>query len=90
GEFGAYASQRILATLNAYGIPTTWFIPGFTLESWPAQCEKVVAGGHEVAHHSWAHIPNANQTRAEEEEDLIRANACIKALTGRYAVGYRS
>jgi peptidoglycan/xylan/chitin deacetylase (PgdA/CDA1 family) len=90
GEFGAYASLRILATLKAYGIPTTWFIPGFTLESWPAQCEKVVAAGHEVAHHSWAHIPNANQTRAEEEEDLIRANEAIKALTGRYAVGYRS
>lgn len=90
GEFGAYASNRILATLNRYGISTTWFIPGFTIASWSAQCEKVVSAGHEVGHHSWAHIPNASQTREEEEDDLIRANEAIKKLTGKYAVGYRS
>lgn len=90
GEFGAYASKRILATLKSYGLPSTWFIPGFTIESWPRECERVVAAGHEVAHHSWAHIPNANQTRGEEEADLIRANEAIRKLTGRYAVGYRS
>jgi peptidoglycan-N-acetylglucosamine deacetylase len=90
GEFGAYASGRILETLQRFAIPSTWFIPGFTIESWPRECERVVAAGHEVAHHSWAHIPNANQTRTEEEEDLIRANDAIKRLTGRFASGYRS
>ena len=46
--------------------------------------------GHEVAHHSWAHIPPAQQTRAEEEADLVRANDAIVRLTGRKARGYRS
>ena len=91
GEFGALASARILRTLQAFGdIRSTWFIPGFTIESWPAECKRVVDAGHEVGHHSWAHIPNANQTRAEEEADLIRANAAIRRLTGRTALGYRS
>jgi peptidoglycan-N-acetylglucosamine deacetylase len=90
GEFGAYACERILAMLKSFGLSSTWFIPGFTIASWPAQCERVVAAGHEVAHHSWAHIPNANQSRAEEEEDLVRANEAIKKLTGKYATGYRS
>ena len=44
-EFGAYASKRILATLKSYGLPSTWFIPGFTIESWPRECERVVAAG---------------------------------------------
>jgi len=49
-----------------------------------------VAAGHEVGHHSWAHVPNATQTREEEEADLLRASECVVRLTGRKAVGYRS
>ena len=63
GEFGAMASRRILDLLASRGIRATWFIPGFTIETWPRECSDVVAGGHEVAHHSWAHIPPATQTR---------------------------
>ena len=82
GEFGAMASGRILALLKARGIKATWFIPGFTIESWPRECEAVVAAGHEVAHHSWAHVPPATQSRDEEEADLVRANEAIARLTG--------
>jgi len=90
GEFGAMASGRILGFLKERGIKATWFIPGFTIESWPRECAAVVEGGHEVAHHSWAHVPPAGQTRAEEEADLVRANEAIARLTGRKARGYRS
>ena len=90
GEFGLIGAQRILALMKASGIRTTWFIPGFTIESHPAACAAVVEGGHEVAHHSWAHVPPAQQSRDEEEADLIRANAAIARLTGRKARGYRS
>lgn len=90
GEFGAIASRRILDFLKSRGIKTTWFIPGFTIESWPSECNAVVAGDHEVAHHSWAHIPPATQTREQEEVDLVRANEAIVRLSGRKARGYRS
>jgi peptidoglycan-N-acetylglucosamine deacetylase len=90
GEFGATAALRILDFLKTRAIKATWFIPGFTIESWPRECGAVVAGGHEVAHHSWAHIPPASQTREEEEADLVRANEAIARLTGRKARGYRS
>ena len=90
GEFGAMASGRILDFLKVRGIKATWFIPGFTIESWPRECAAVAAAGHEVGHHSWAHIPPANQSRDEEEADLVRANDAIARLTGRKARGYRS
>jgi peptidoglycan/xylan/chitin deacetylase (PgdA/CDA1 family) len=90
GEFGARASRRILAFLQAREIRTTWFVPGFTIESYPRECEAVVAGGHEIAHHSWSHVPPAMMTREEEEADLVRANEAIERLTGRKARGYRS
>lgn len=91
GEFGGtVGARRILDFLKHRDIKATWFIPGFTIESWPRECDAVVAGGHEVAHHSWAHIPPATQTRAEEEADLVRANDAIARLTGAKARGYRS
>jgi peptidoglycan-N-acetylglucosamine deacetylase len=90
GEFGAIGSRRILDFLKSRDINATWFIPGFTIESWPHECDAVVAGGHEVAHHSWAHVPPATQTREQEEGDLVRANDAIARLSGRKARGYRS
>ena len=90
GEFGLIGARRILSLLKACGLRATWFIPGFTIESHPAACAEVARNGHEVAHHSWAHVPPAQQSRAEEEADLVRANAAIERLTGRKARGYRS
>ena len=90
GEFGLVGARRILALLKSSGIRATWFIPGFTIESHPGACEAVVRDGHEVAHHSWAHVPPAQQSREEEEADLVRANDAIARLTGRKARGYRS
>ncbi len=91
GEFGhRVASGRILDTLKPRGLPATWYVPGFTIESHPAACEAVVEGGHEIAHHSWSHIPPAEQTREEEEADMVRANDAIERLTGQKARGYRS
>lgn len=90
GEFGAMAARRILGFLDSRGIRATWFIPGFTIASWPRECEAVVKAGHEVAHHSWAHVPPAAQSREEEEADLVRANEAIARLSGRKARGYRS
>ena len=90
GEFGLVGARRILALLKSHGLRSTWFTPGFTIESHPGICEEVVAAGHEIGHHSWAHIPPATQSRAEEEADLARANAAIEKLTGAKARGYRS
>src|SRR5215468_3829101 len=90
GEFGARASPRILDLLEPRGIRSTWFTPGFTIESFPRECEAVVKAGHEIAHHSWAHVPPANQSSDAEEADLVRANEATLRRTGRKARGNRS
>jgi peptidoglycan/xylan/chitin deacetylase (PgdA/CDA1 family) len=90
GEFGVVASGRILALMKRFEIPTTWFIPGHTLETYPKASEAVIAAGHEVGHHGWTHQPPATLSREQEEAGLVRANAVIKAMTGKTARGYRS
>ncbi len=84
------ASARILKLLKERSIRTTWFVPGFTIESWPKESAAVAEADHEIGHHSWAHIPPADQTREAEEADLVRANENIRKLTGHKARGYRS
>ena len=90
GEFGACAASRILALLQSRSIRSTWFTPGFTIETYPRECEAVVQASHEIAHHSWTHVPPAHQQRDEEEADMERANQAILRLTGRKPRGYRS
>ena len=91
GEFGPRAgAPRLLALLKKYGIKSTWFIPGHTIETYPKACEAVLAAGHEIAHHGWTHRPPASLTRVEEEGELVRGNEAIRMLTGRAARGYRS
>src|SRR6516162_6218510 len=51
GEFGAVAVPRILHLLSTYRIPSTWFIPGHTIETYRSHCEQVVKSGHEIGLH---------------------------------------
>ena len=90
GEFGPVAVPRILALLAKYRIRASWFIPGHTLETYPAQCRQIADAGHEIGHHGWTHVPPNDLTREKEEEGLVRANEQIRRLTGSNARGYRS
>jgi peptidoglycan/xylan/chitin deacetylase (PgdA/CDA1 family) len=90
GDFGVVATERLLALLGKHAIASTWFIPGHTIETYPASAAAVHAAGHEIGHHGWTHRVPASLGREEEERELVRGNAAIVALTGRPARGYRS
>jgi peptidoglycan/xylan/chitin deacetylase (PgdA/CDA1 family) len=90
GDFGMVATERLLALLGRRQILGTWFIPGHTIETYPASVQAVHAAGHEIAHHGWTHRVPATLGREAEDLELARGNEAIKAVTGRYARGYRS
>lgn len=90
GDFGMVAAERLLELMAKHAIASTWFIPGHTIESYPASCRAVFEAGHEIGHHGWTHRVPASLGREEEERELVRGNAAIEALTGAKARGYRS
>jgi peptidoglycan-N-acetylglucosamine deacetylase len=90
GDFGMVATARLLKLLRKYDIASTWFIPGHTIESYPASVQAVFDAGHEIGNHGWTHRIPVTLGREEEERELARGNECIKKLTGEYAKGYRS
>lgn len=91
GEFGPrVGAPRLIALLGKYGIRSTWFVPGHTIETFPDACEMVLAAGHEIAHHGWTHRSPADLSPDVEEAELVRGNEAIRRLAGRPARGYRS
>jgi len=90
GEFGQTGAQRILDLLGAEGVPSTWFVPGHTIESYPASAAAVRDAGCEIGHHGWTYRVPATLTREGENEELERGIEAIIKLTGKRPAGYRS
>ena len=90
GEFGAVAVPRILRLLARRSIPVTFFIPGHTLETYPDVCRQVVAAGHEVALHGYAHEYNPTLSLERERWAMGRSFELIETLAGTPPVGYRA
>jgi len=79
---------RILDLLREYSLPATFFVPGWTADRYPQTVEAILAAGHEVGHHSYAHFSPFAQTEEEERADFERALASLRSL-GASPVGFR-
>ena len=90
GEYGARVGvPRLLQMLERHELPATFFVPGHTLESFPEPSHAIVEAGHEVAHHSYAHVDPSGQPPDEERADMERALAALERL-GVRPLGFRS
>ncbi len=89
-NFGVEGTRRILSLLGRENIASTWFVPGHTIESYPACAEAVLRDGHEIACHGWTHRLPTQMDRQTEEYELVRAKETIRRLTGADPLGYRS
>ena len=52
---GEVGSPRLLKLFERFGVKTTWFIPGHTIESYPTSARAVAEAGHEIGNHGWTH-----------------------------------
>lgn len=90
GEYGARVGvPRLLDLLASHHILATFFIPGHTVESFPAEVEAILAAGHEVGHHSYGHVDPSEQTPEEERRDMERALKVLEKA-GIQPTGFRS
>jgi peptidoglycan/xylan/chitin deacetylase (PgdA/CDA1 family) len=90
GEYGARVGvPRILDLLEERELPATFFVPGHTVESFPVETASILEAGHEIAHHSYAHIDPSLQTADEERADMERAWAVLEGI-GVTPLGFRA
>jgi peptidoglycan/xylan/chitin deacetylase (PgdA/CDA1 family) len=90
GEYGARVGvPRILELLGRNELKATFFVPGHTVESFPAETAAILEAGHEIAHHSYSHIDPSGQSADEERADMERALEVLEKV-GVTPQGFRS
>lgn len=88
GEFGRVGAERLIAMMREWGIRSTWFVPGHSAETYPQIVERLVADGHEIAHHGYLHT---HPKDADDEAAILdRGSEVLARIAGRRPVGFRS
>ena len=83
-------TERLLAILEAQGIHATFFILGWTAQRHPDLVRRIATAGHEIASHGFDHELIYNQDREAFRDDIRRARALLRDLSGQAVIGYRA
>ena len=88
-SFGGYEARvgvpKLLEYLRSIELRSTFFIPGWVVETHPKMCEAIVRDGHEVGHHGYLHKrPDPDDLEHDIEEDRQSARG-FAAGSGRQA-----
>jgi peptidoglycan/xylan/chitin deacetylase (PgdA/CDA1 family) len=91
GEYGArVAVPRILALLERYSCPATFFMPAVAALLHPHEPRLYVENGHEVGVHGWIHEKNTDLPADVERSLIERSRSVLEQLTGVLPVGIRT
>src|SRR3954464_9323299 len=85
---GEVGSPRLLKLFDRFGIKTTWFIPGHSIETFPKQMKAVADAGHEIGIHGYSHENPIAMTPEQEEAVLDKCIDLVTALSGKRPTGY--
>jgi peptidoglycan-N-acetylglucosamine deacetylase len=96
GEYGPRTGVwRLLDLLQRKGLKATFFVPGWTAETYPGVVRAASGEGHEIGHHSYSHTlvdmgltEDGGWDRAVEEREFDRALAILREQSGQDIIGY--
>lgn len=96
GEYGPRTGVwRLLEMLGRLGIKASFFVPGWTAETYPEVVKRASGEGHEIGHHSYSHTlqdmgltDDGEWNRDVEERAFDRALSILKDLSGQEIHGY--
>ncbi len=83
-------TMRLLAAFDQAGVRATFFVLGWVAEREPSLVRAIVAAGHELASHGYAHRLIYEQDRAAFREDVRHAKALLEQIAGMAVRGYRA
>jgi NAD(P)-dependent dehydrogenase (short-subunit alcohol dehydrogenase family) len=93
---GFFAGQvgvpRLLKLFKKHIISSqvTWFIPGHSMETFPAETKLILDSGAEIGCHGYAHEGAAQMSEDQEREMIARCVELNKELTKRKPRGWRA
>ena len=81
---------RILSLLEAEGIRSTFFVPGWIAEQYPREISRIQTGGHEIAHHGYLHKDAASLDGSEQIAELEKGLQALNNILSVRPIGYRA
>lgn len=85
GEIGV---PRILELFARRALPSTWFVPGHSIETFPDQFMQIVEAGHEIGVHGYSHENPIAMDRKQEADVLDHCIDLIERRSGKRPTGY--
>lgn len=83
------ATNRILDTLEKYGVVATFFDVGYRVESYPEVVQREKALGCEIGSHSYDHKDFTTLTAAQIQADHNKTNAVFQKVLGETPTLFR-
>jgi polysaccharide deacetylase family protein (PEP-CTERM system associated) len=80
----------ILALLARKRIHATFFTLGWIARRHPAMVRRIVAAGHELASHGYAHRRASEQSRSAFLQDVRASKRILEDIAGCAVIGYRA
>jgi peptidoglycan/xylan/chitin deacetylase (PgdA/CDA1 family) len=81
---------RILTLFERFDLRTTFFVPGWTAESYPHVVEAILAGGHEIGHHGYVHTKVTEASVEAQRDEIERGFQALESVGAPRPVGYRN
>lgn len=83
-------TERLLDLFERTAVRATFFTLGWVADRFPRLVRAIVANGHELASHGYAHRLTYDLDRGSFREDIRRARASLECAAGIRVVGYRA
>ncbi|KAI4271175.1 MAG: hypothetical protein L6R38_006925 [Xanthoria sp. 2 TBL-2021] len=89
---GKVGVPRLVKLFNKLGLSEkmTWFIPGHSMETFPAEVKQIVDSGCEIGLHGYSHEGSYQMTEEQESDVLEKCIDLATKLTGKKPVGWRA
>lgn len=84
---GEVGTPRLLKLFKKYGIKTTWFIPGHSLDTFPEQMAAVRDAGHEIGLDGYSHENPISMTVEQQRDILAHTFKQLTDFCGKPPVG---
>ena len=85
---GEVGTPRLLNLFDRYGLKSSWFIPGHSIETFPEQVQQIARAGHEIGAHGYSHENPVAMTPKQEEDVLSKSVDLIEKVSGSRPRGY--
>ena len=81
-DWGEDVLPGMLETLKNQHVQATFFITGRFAEKFPDIVAQIVADGHEIGNHGYAHPHPDQLSIAENKEDILKAEQILEPILG--------